>query len=237
MGILLVLLVLATILGAALYLSHLAEGQRRESLHALAAELGWQFDPREDDRHHRRHGHFSSFGKGSRRRAFNTLRGTLDLARCPCRVTMGDYRYTLPQGKSSRTYRMSYLIAELPFGSVPALAVRPEGLLHQVAAAFGFDDIDFESAEFSDRFHVRSRDKRFAFDVFHPRMMEFFLAAEPPQLEIAADECCLVEGKRRWQADLFRERLAWVKEFLDLWPEHLRSRLPPVARLRLEDVP
>ena len=63
-----------------------------------------------------------------------------------------------------------------PFRNVPDLLIRPEGFFDKVAGAFGFDDIDFESEEFSRAFFVKSSDKRFAYDVLHPRMLELLMA-------------------------------------------------------------
>jgi hypothetical protein len=56
------------------------------------------------------------------------------------------------------------------------MTIRPEGIFDKMKAAFGWDDIDFESAEFSKRFHVSARDRRWAYDVITPRTMEFLLA-------------------------------------------------------------
>ena len=36
-------------------------------------------------------------------------------------------------------------------------------------------EIDLDNLEFSRKYNVRCRDKKFAYDVFHPRMMELFL--------------------------------------------------------------
>ena len=47
----------------------------------------------------------------------------------------------------------------------PELRIAPEGLLSKIAEALGEDDIQFESAEFSGAFRVRSKDKKFAYDV------------------------------------------------------------------------
>ena len=58
----------------------------------------------------------------------------------------------------------------------PGVIIGPENLLFQLAAAFDSEDIKFESAEFSRTFRVRSKDKRFAYDVCNPQMMEYLLA-------------------------------------------------------------
>ena len=44
-----------------------------------------------------------------------------------------------------------------------------------MTAFFGADDIDFESARFSERFHVKSPDRKWAYDVIHTKTMERLL--------------------------------------------------------------
>jgi hypothetical protein len=68
--------------------------------------------------------------------------------------------------------------------SFPELTIAPEGIFSKVAQAFGYDDIDFESHEFSRKFCVRSRDKKFAYDVCHARMIEYLLANNDLSIEI-----------------------------------------------------
>jgi hypothetical protein len=49
---------------------------------------------------------------------------------------------------------------------------------------FGYGDIKFESAEFSNAFLVRSPDKKFAYDVCNARMIEYLLANRDLSIEI-----------------------------------------------------
>ncbi len=144
-------------------------------------------------------------------------------------VRMGDfvYKVTRRSGKTTttHTYRFSYLIVHLPFGRVPDLLIRREGVFDKIAGAFGFDDIDFESSEFSRKFHIKSPDKRFAYDVCHPRMMEYLLQTSPPAIDIENGRCCISDGSRRWEPPQFKATLSWVRTFFDHWPEHVTAEL------------
>ncbi len=51
-------------------------------------------------------------------------------------------------------------------------------------AGWGGERVRFESEEFNDRFKVRCGDSRLAYDVIHPRTMEFLLAVRPPGFRI-----------------------------------------------------
>jgi hypothetical protein len=215
--------------GFLVYLGYLAEKQRREALAALARRWGWRFDPRTDWDHDDVYDHFEIFCSGHSRAAFNTLTGAITVCGRQCPVKMGDFTYkvTRSTGKGTRTstYHFSYMILHLAFGRIPDLLIRREGLLDKLADAFGFDDIDFESAEFSRRFRVKSPSKRFAYDVINPRMMEFLMAGEGPVIDIEYGRCCISDGQERWEPEEFESALAWIRQFFDLWPEHVVDAL------------
>lgn len=210
-------------------LGHHHAKQRREELAALAAQLGLAFDPGRDRDHDEQYAHFEIFRRGHSRAAFNTLTGSLPLAGRPAQVKLGDFTYkvTRHNGKTTTTttYHFSFLIAHLPFHTVPDLLIRPENLFDKIGGVFSDKDIDFESEAFSRRFFVASPDRRFAYAVCHPRMMEYFLSTDPPAVDIEHGRICLAGGSRRWSADEFRATIAWLEGFLDRWPDHLVSDL------------
>ena len=226
-----ILIVIAVIVVAAvaIYFGYLAQKKRREEMAALAVQLGWRFDPTKDKSHDDEYAHFEIFRRGHSRCAFNTLTGELAIDERNYPAKMGDfvYKITSSTGKSTQThtYRFSYLILHLPFANVPDLLIRREGMFDKLAGAFGFDDIDFESAQFSKRFHVKSPDKKFAYDVIHPRMMEFLLAGDPPTVDIEYGRCCLSDGRHRWSPDQFKATLQWANNFFDRWPDHVTASL------------
>ena len=67
-------------------------------------------------------------------------------------------------------------IIQLP-KEFPELKVWPEKGDQSLGMPKLFDgpEIDLDNLEFSKKFHVRCKDKKFAYDIFHPRMMEIFL--------------------------------------------------------------
>ena len=220
------IVVIAIIAG---YYSYLAQQKRREELSSLARELGWDFDPDRDGSHDEEYADFEMFRRGHSRAAYNTLSGSLTIDDRPYPARMGDFTYkiTSSNGKTTttRTYHFSYLVLDLPFPGVPDLLIRREGWFDKVAGFFGFDDIDFESAEFSRKFCVKSADKKFAYDVIHPRMMEFLLQSAPTAIDIERGRCCLSDGSRRWEPAEFKAMAAWIDKFFDQWPDHLTATL------------
>lgn len=224
-----VFIVVAILIALGIYWSYQQQLRRRQELAALADRLGWSFDPDHDAGHDDRFGQFAAFQRGHSRYAYNTLCGNLTVGDGVWPAQMGDYHYkvTSSNGKSTttHTYVFSYLIIHVPYVVTPSLSIRREGLFDKLAGAFGFDDIDFESEEFSRRFHVKSDNKRFAYDVLHPRMMEFMLSSDPPGIEIEAGACCVMDGGATWSPEEFHRRFEWAKEFFGLWPRHVTADL------------
>jgi hypothetical protein len=210
------------------YHSHLQNQKRLAELTSLAQQIGWRFDPESDYDFDGQYSQFSAFCRGSRRYAYNTLTGAIQIGDESWPARMGDYHYqtTSSDGKRTRTHHhyFSYLLVQLPYPSLPDLRLRREGLFDKLASSFGFDDIDFESAEFSKRFHVKSSDKKFAYDVVHPAMMEFLLASNAPAVEIERSDLCLSD-ESIWTPAEYREQLVWTERFLKLWPTHLVAEL------------
>ena len=53
-----------------------------------------------------------------------------------------------------------------------------------IDGGWGGERVTFESEEFNDRFKVRSSSAKLAYDVIHPRTMEFLMAVAPPGIRI-----------------------------------------------------
>lgn len=225
----LIFIVFGLLIAVGIYFSHLQAKKRREELAEFAEQIGWRFEPASVYDHHKRFPQFALFQQGHSPCAYNTLHGAVMLAGRSVTAQMGDFLYKRTSGsgknRSTTTYRLSYLIAGAPFPASPDISIRPEGAFDKVSAFFGFDDIDFESAEFSRQFHVSSGDKRFAYAVIHPQMMEFLMETRGPTLNVAEGYCCATAGNGAWTPNEFRERLAWLEQFFERWPQHLIEQL------------
>ena len=81
------------------------------------------------------------------------------------------------------THWYSIAVVHLPV-SCPEVKIHPEHVGHRLANLLGFQDINFESMDFSNAFRVLSKNKRFAYDVCNPRMMEYLLKKPKTTLEI-----------------------------------------------------
>ena len=160
--------------------------------------------------------HIEPFQRGHGERASNTLRGTLFINGGHRDFWAGDWQYTLGSGDDRSVHHFSYLLIGLP-GPAPRVWLREEGFLDSLAATIGFNDLDF-----SDRYHVSSDDPRFAYDLFHPRMIEMVLRLRPRSLRIG-DGYLLLQGDDLWEPDLFESKVIAANRFLACWPRHLAA--------------
>lgn len=224
-----IFLVIIVVVLVGAYFAYLSQQQRTKDLAELAARLGWQFDDDYDYDHDSQYQQFDEFSQGHSRYAYNTLRGTIQLGDVQWPVKMGDFHYatTSHNGKHTTTHHheFSYATLHLPYRKLPDLLIRREGMFDALKNLFGFDDIDFESAEFSRRFCVKSSDRRFAYDVIHPHIIEFLLEYEPPLIDIQEGVCLLAGSGDTWTPEEFRATVDWAQHFFELWPEHVKSQL------------
>lgn len=208
------LMVVAAIFGA------IAARKRRQELSVLAARLGLAFNPEKDRALAAQFGFLDRLAHGSNRYAFNVLSGQYRQHK----ILAFDYHYETHSTDSkghrhTHHHYFSFFILLLPV-AFPELRVAKEGLLSKIAQAFGYDDIDFESAEFSRSFCVRSKDRKFAYDVCHAQMMEYLLANRDLSLEIERNALALAFDHRLSapQIEFNLQRLLAIRSRL---PEYL----------------
>ena len=121
--------------------------------------------------------------------------------------------------RETQNHYFSFLVLEQP-RPFPELRIYPEGILSKFGQLLGFQDIDFESAEFSSAFVVKSDDKKFAYDICNTRMMEFLLQHRDLSLEIRGITVAMGFDKRL-EPERVAERLDQLVEVRNLFPEYL----------------
>jgi hypothetical protein len=173
--------------------SMIAARKRREELFELAQRLNLDYNPGPDYDIAAQYQFLKKLAQGDNRYAYNILRGKYQ----DNNVHAFDYHYQVTtydkNGSHTNHYRFSFFILELPV-AFPDLTIRPENFFMKVAEVFGYQDIKFESAEFSKTFNVRSPNKKFAYDVCNAGMMEYLLANRDLSVEIENQVLALAFG-------------------------------------------
>jgi len=209
----------AIVLAAIIY-GWYAREKRRKALIAWAHGHGLRFSPHKNHALDSRFPEFGCLQKGDSRYAHNILEGEWE-----GRPFLGfDYHYAThsTDSKGNRSTTHHHFSAVVLTSDVPLkpLFIRPEGFFDKVTEFFGFDDIDFESAEFSRRFYVKAPDKRWAYDVIHQRTMEFLLGA--PRFTITFDRGHVIAYRSsRFKVREFEAAADVVRGILDRLPDYL----------------
>lgn len=201
-----------------------AARKRRDELALLATRLGLSYCADEDRGMADRFEFLDALAQGSNRYAYNILSGVYQSHE----VLMFDYHYethsTDSKGRrQTHHHHFSFFILLLP-QSFPELRITREGFFSKIAQAFGYDDIDLESAEFSRAFCVRSKNKKFAYDVCNGQMMEYLLANRDLSIEIEDRALALAFDSCLSAAEV-ESNLARLLEIRSRLPEYLFTKV------------
>ena len=210
-----VIFVFIAIFAIVAVLGYISSLKRREAMAAVATKLGLQFMPGKDRYMAKRYRFLDKLRQGSSRYAFNVLSGSYQ----GHEVLIFDYHYKTGSGKNTHHHYLSFFILYLPI-SFPELIIGPEGIFSKIAQAVGYDDIDFESHEFSRKFCVRSKDKKFAYDVCNARMIEYFLSNTDLSIEIE-DKVMAISFSSRLSPERIEPNLNRLITVRSLLPDYL----------------
>lgn len=137
---------------------------------AAADARGWNFFAEDTQKRHKSLAEFGPFARGRRAGVSDIVQGKADGR--PFEIFR--YQYTVSHGKSSTTYLHRIGWIETPVRG-PNLTISGEHGGHKILKVFGGEDINTESDEFSRRFWVKCDNRRWAYDILHPRMTQWLL--------------------------------------------------------------
>ena len=100
------------------------------------------------------------------------------------------------------------------------LAISPADTFDRLREIFGNQKIEFESIEFNRRFFVSSPNRRWAYDVIHPRTMEFLLASPPIPIEFGRSTV-LACNRSTFSLHEFEQAISIGNGLLDRLPSYV----------------
>jgi hypothetical protein len=132
-----------------------------------------------------------------------------------------EYQYSESSGsgndRTETTSRFSMFWVRLP-KPLGELRVRREGLGSKIARAVGFHDIELESEDFNRAFSVKADDRKFAYDVLNPQMMQWLLSIQAPGFLLLGTDLVLIEQGRLGLEDV-EPQLGYLSAVADRIPE------------------
>jgi len=198
----------------------MSAAKRRKELAEWAGRHGLRFRADSDYGLDSRYASFQCLQQGSRRYAYNLVDGAWQ-----GRPFLGfDYHYETyaTDSKGQQQTHHHYFSAVILDSDVPLkpLNIRPEGVFDKIAQFFGWDDINFESAEFSSKFHVTAPDRRWAYDVLHARTIAFLL--QMPRFSLQFDDRRVIAYKgSTFSVAEFESAAEIIRGILDRLPDYV----------------
>jgi hypothetical protein len=196
--------------------------ERQQGMRALA--FGHRLDFSIDDPFDTVSEPFALFQKGDGRGVENVMWGFWQ----GLEVRAFDYWYyeepSDSKGHRSKSYYRYDCLITLVDALCPQLQISEENLFTRLAGALTFRDIEFESAEFNRRFHVKG-DERFATAFCDARMMDWLLRhGDGYGFEVVGDR--LLCWTNRVPPAQMVHLLGTAKTFRDQIPDVVRSLYP-----------
>ncbi len=204
--------------------------KRRQEMAGWAQANGLKFLPADDRSLWLRYDAFKCLQRGENYYAYNICLGTIGQ-----RVACGfDYHYEThsSDSKGNRQTHHHYFSAVVVDANIPLkpLYIRPEGFFDKLTEFVGFEDIDFESAEFSQKFHVTAPDRRWAFDVLHQKTMELMLLYPRFHIEFQGGQVMAYHSSKTFTLGEFSAAVKVVTEMLDMLPPGVVEELQAGGR-------
>ena len=146
--------------------------------------------------------------------AFNITSGTLD----KYRICAFDYFCYLNNG-----LHLSAIVVETNLKLEP-LFISPHCFIAKIADSARFSNINFESTEFNNQFHVQSSDRRWAYDVVNQATMELLLSSCRFNIEFNGNHVIAYRDEL-FEVGHFEEALQLLTGILDRLPESVAQEL------------
>lgn len=147
------------------------ERERTEQLRSAGPLLGLQFSETAPLNWIPNLERFALFNQGHSKSLNNVLYGELD----GVKSALFDYKYSVGHGKHRSNFAQSVVYFEPRNLSLPFFSLRPEHTFHKIAAAFGYQDIDFGNRPtFSSKYLLRGPEEQAVRNVFNDALLAFY---------------------------------------------------------------
>lgn len=201
------------------YLSYL-DRKRVDKIKNTARFLHLRYHKKDPYRIAANYKHLNQIRQGYNRYAYNVISGSYRKQF----ILMFDYHFETyyedeDGDKQTEHHYLSGALIHLS-KEFPELICRPEGFMDKAAQSLGFDDIDLDNLEFSKKFVVKCRSKKFAYDIFHPRMMECLLSIGRISLELEKNTI-FIHRPDTLKPELLRMHLDALVRMKQLFPRYL----------------
>lgn len=203
------------LLGALVIVGVVLEKKRQERIQKFAAARSLTYAKRDDRWVHLDLGY--PHGNGRAHKGRHAMTGVHEGRP----IAIFEHEWVTGSGKERRTHTVRVTVTELP-RSLPRLDVSKEGIFGRAARRMGAKDIELESDDFNREYRVKG-DRRFAYDVLHPRFMQWMLHTDAPGFVINGRYIGYTVGGKI-DLDQVDRDLAYLDAVIDQLPKFVIGR-------------
>jgi len=171
-------IVVFVVIALIVVLGFIAQKKRAERLMRFAQSRGLTYEARNDAWARMDWGY--PFGAGRAQKARYVMTGHLKGRP----VISFEHEYTTGSGDDRRTVHTMVTAIQIR-RAFPRLEVGLEGVTGRFARRLGFKDIELESEAFNRKYKIECDNRKFAYDVLHPRFMEWLMSIDSSGFTIA----------------------------------------------------
>ena len=218
MEVILIVLGIASFIGAIIFVTHWFERKRREELRQVADELGLAYYPDGSADLTAKLGNFALFNLGRGRNQAKLIQGASD----DVTISIFDYRYTTGSGKHSQTHQQTVAALCSADLKIPEFTLRPEYMWDKIGSLIGMSDINFDShPTFSKMFVLKSNNETAVRKFFKPPILEFFENHQGVSVEAKRGALIFYRPGRRVAPGDIKQFLTHAYEIYGVMVDHL----------------
>ena len=191
-----------------------AKAKRLAELSGLAETLGLEVNSAPEEFHAAHLAAFNVFKQGYYRRVEDIVSGTKNQVD----IALIDFTFSTGSGNQRVNHRQSVVYLASPNFDLPQFLLRPETGSDQVAAALGFNDIDFsDNPEFSNRYLLKGKQETEIRAAFTPEVLTYFETKKTINVEAAGNRLIVYRHGERLEPGPMTELLREGMDILELF--------------------
>lgn len=208
--------IIAVVVVATMYAKK-RERERTEALKSSATMLGWQFAEEAPLNYLPNLESFDLFSQGHSKQIRNLIYGETN----GVKAALFDYIYTVGHGKHSHTHYQSVAYFEPRQLNIPVFSLRPEGFMHKLISALGYQDIDFSHRPtFSSQYLLRGKDEQGIRNIFSDALLGFYEMSEGACTDGGGNQLFIFRPGFRTPPHEAQTFISWAESLQRLFPRY-----------------
>jgi hypothetical protein len=193
------------------------EKERTQQLQLAAGQLGWGFMPEAALNMIPNFERLGLFNQGHGKEIKNMMYGEAS----GIKAAVFDYTYVTGSGKHRQTHFQSVVYLEPANLAVPYFSLRPEGVIHKIFSALGYQDIDFgQRPEFSRQYILRGQDEPAIRQTFNDRLLTFYESYPGTSTDGGGNQLLVYRAGYRFQPQEIQSHVGLGLNVLNLLPRY-----------------